>query len=71
VKVRDTQTGKTVVATFYDSAGTKADGLKHFEVDPALADALGIEYRNKHGKVVDAVTNSSAVNGRFVIEKND
>ncbi len=69
VKVRDTVTGKTVTATYYDNAGTKPDGLKHFEVSPALADSLGIDYRNKKGNVVDAVTNGSAVNGRFVIEK--
>jgi len=69
VNVRDTKTGKSVQATYYDNAGTKPDGLKHFEVDPALADALGINYRNRSGKVVDAVTNSSQVDNRFVIEK--
>jgi hypothetical protein len=69
VNVRDTKTGKTVAATYYDNAGTKKDGLKHFEVDPALADQLGINYRNRKGQVVDAVTNSSQVDNRFVIEK--
>jgi len=69
VSVRDTVTGKTVSATFYDSAGTKPDGLKHFEVSPALADALGISYRNRRGEVVDAVTNPGSLRGRFAIEK--
>jgi hypothetical protein len=69
VNVRDTKTGKTVSAVYYDNAGTKPDGMKHFEVDPALADQLGINYRNRRGNVVDAVTNSSQVDNRFVIEK--
>lgn len=69
VNIRDTKTGKTVSAVYYDNAGTKPNGMKHFEVDPALADQLGINYRNRRGNVVDAVTNSSQVDNRFVIEK--
>jgi hypothetical protein len=69
VTVRDAKTGKTFTATFYDSAGTKPDGLKHFEVSPALADSLGITYRNKKGQVVDAVTNTENLVGRFTIER--
>lgn len=69
VTVRDTKTGKAFTATFYDSAGTKRDGLKHFEVSPALADSLGITYRNKKGQVVDAVTNTENLVGRFTIER--
>jgi hypothetical protein len=68
VTVRDTKTNQTFQATYYDNAGTKRDGLKHFEVSPALADQLGISYRNKKGQVIDAVTNSSQVDGRFTIE---
>ncbi len=68
VTVRDTKTGKTFTATFYNSAGSKPDGLRHFEVSPALADALGISYRNRRGQVVDAVTNSESLTGRFTIE---
>ena len=72
VSVRDNKTGAVVTATFYDSAGSKRPGnekLAHFEVSPALADQLGIKYRNSKGKVIDAVTNSSSVDGRFSIEK--
>ncbi len=70
VLVRDTKTGRGVEATFYDSAGSKRkDKLGHFEVGPALADALGINYRNKKGQVVDAVTNKEDLGGRFSIEK--
>ena len=70
VLVRDTKTGRSVEATFYDSAGSKRkDKLGHFEVGPALADALGINYRNKKGQVVDAVTNKEDLGGRFSIEK--
>lgn len=70
VLVRDTKTGRTVEATFYDSAGGKRkDKLDHFEVSPALADSLGINYRNKKGQVVDAVTNKENLEGRFSIEK--
>jgi len=72
VSVRDNQTGKVTTATFYDSAGSKRPGdekLKHFEVSPRLADELGIKYRNKAGKVVDAVTNTENLTGRFSIEK--
>ncbi|MDP3238013.1 MAG: peptidoglycan-binding domain-containing protein [Myxococcales bacterium] len=70
VLVRDTKTGRTVEATFYDSAGSKRkDKLGHFEVGPALADALGINYRNKKGQVVDAVTNKEDLGGRYSIEK--
>jgi peptidoglycan hydrolase-like protein with peptidoglycan-binding domain len=72
VSVRDGVTGKVVTATFHDSAGSKRIGdqkLKHFEVSPALADQLGIKYRNKAGKVVDAVTNTESLAGRFSIEK--
>lgn len=72
VSVRDNKTGKVTTATFYDSAGSKRPGdekLKHFEVSPKLADDLGIKYRNKAGKVVDAVTNTENLNGRFSIEK--
>lgn len=72
VSVRDNKTGAVVTATFYDSAGSKRPGnekLAHFEVSPKLADELGINYRNKKGQVIDAVTNSSAVDGRFSIER--
>lgn len=70
VLVRDTKTGRAVEATFYDSAGSKRkDKFGHFEVGPALADALGIDYRNKKGQVVDAVTNKEDLGGRFSIEK--
>lgn len=70
VLVRDTKTGRGVEATFYDSAGSKRkDKLGHFEVGPALADALGINYRNKKGQVVDAVTNKEDLGGRYSIEK--
>ena len=72
VSVRDNKTGAVVTATFYDSAGSRRPGnekLAHFEVSPALADQLGIRYRNSKGKVVDAVTNSGSVDGRFSIEK--
>lgn len=70
VLVRDTKTGRSVEATFYDSAGSKRkDKLGHFEVGPALADALGINYRNKKGQVVDAVTNKEDLGGRYSIEK--
>ena len=56
-------------ATYYDSAGWKPDGLRHFEVSPALADALGISYRDRSGRVVDAVTNTDPLRRRFKIEK--
>lgn len=72
VSVRDNKTGAVVTATFYDSAGSKRPGnekLAHFEVSPKLADELGINYRNKKGQVIDAVTNSSSVDGRFSIER--
>ncbi|MFO0593702.1 MAG: peptidoglycan-binding domain-containing protein [Myxococcaceae bacterium] len=72
VTVRDNRTGAAYTATFYDSAGSKRPGNEkyaHFEVSPALADQLGIKYRNSKGKVIDAVTNSSQVDGRFTIEK--
>ena len=71
VTIRDTATGRTFRATYYDNAGRRpgADNLGHFEVDPALADALGINYRNRSGQVVDAVTNSRQVDGRFRIER--
>lgn len=72
VSVRDNKSGKVVTATFYDSAGSKRPGSEkfgHFEVSPALADDLGIKYRNKAGKVVDAVTNSESLAGRFSIER--
>ena len=70
VQVRDTKTGKAVEATFYDSAGgRRKNPLDHFEVSPALADQLGINYRNKNGKVVDAVTNREPLAGRFAIER--
>ena len=67
VIVHDRLTGKDVVADFYDGAGTKPDGLKHMEMDPALADQLGVNYRNKRGTVVDAVTNSGSLKGRYEI----
>ncbi len=72
VSVRDNKTGAVVTATFYDSAGSRRPGnekLAHFEVSPKLADELGISYRNKKGQVIDAVTNSSSVDGRFSIER--
>lgn len=72
VSVRDNKTGKVVTATFYDSAGSRRPGNEkyaHFEVSPALADKLGIHYRNKKGNVVDAVTNSESLDGRFSIER--
>ena len=69
VTVRDSLTGASVTATYYDGAGTKPDGLKHFEVNPALADALGLSYRNSKGKVVDAIAHSDRFVGRFSIEK--
>jgi hypothetical protein len=67
VTIRDTKTGNSVPATYFDNAGRKPDGMRHFEVGPALADRLGISYRNKQGKVIDAVTNLFA-RGRFQIE---
>lgn len=67
VVVHDNLTGKDVVADYYDGAGTKPDGMKHMEMDPALADQLGVKYRNKAGKVVDAVTNTENLIGRFEI----
>jgi hypothetical protein len=71
VTIRDTATGRSFRATYYDNAGVRpgADNLGHFEVDPALADALGISYHNRSGQVVDAVTNSREVDGRFRIER--
>ncbi len=72
VSVRDNKTGKVVTATFYDSAGSRRPGaekLGHMEVSPALADQLGINYRNRSGKVVDAVTNSESLAGRYSIER--
>ncbi|MFT3706181.1 MAG: peptidoglycan-binding domain-containing protein [Archangium sp.] len=72
VTVRDNKTGAAYTATYYDSAGSKRPGNEkyaHFEVSPALADQLGIKYRNSKGKVIDAVTNSAQVDGRFSIEK--
>ncbi len=72
VSVRDNKTGAVHTATFYDGAGSKRPGnekLAHFEVSPALADTLGIKYRNSKGKVVDAVTNRESLAGRFSIEK--
>lgn len=69
VCVRDAVKGTTVEATFHDSAGRRRkDPYSHFEVSPALADALGIRYRNRAGKVVDAVTNTESLVGRFFIE---
>ena len=67
VDVRDKVTGKVVQATYYDSAGSRRGG-DHFEVSPKLADELGIKYRNGAGKVVDAVTNTEKLSGRFTIE---
>ncbi len=67
VIVHDRKTGKDVVATFYDGAGTKPDGLKHIEMNPALADQVGVNYRNRAGKVVDAVTNTDSLVGRYEI----
>ena len=67
VVVHDNLTGKDVVADYYDGAGTKPDGLKHIEMDPALADQLGVQYRNSKGRVVDAVTNRESLVGRFEI----
>ncbi len=67
VVVHDRLTGKSVVADYYDGAGTKPDGLKHIEMDPALADLMGVNYRNKRGQVVDAVTNSGNLRGRYEI----
>lgn len=71
VTIRDTANDRTFRATYYDNAGVRpgADNLGHFEVDPALADALGISYRNRRGQVVDAVMNSRQVDGRFRIER--
>lgn len=69
VTIRDTKTGQTFKATYYDNAGNKPDGNRHFEVSPKLADQLGISYRNASGKVVDAVTNKESLVGRFSIEK--
>jgi peptidoglycan hydrolase-like protein with peptidoglycan-binding domain len=67
VVVHDRLTGKNVVADYYDGAGTKPDGMKHMEMDPALADLMGVNYRNKKGQVVDAVTNSGNLRGRYEI----
>jgi hypothetical protein len=71
VTIRDTATGRTFRATYYDNAGVRpgADNLGHFEADPALADALGISYRDRSGQVVNAVTNSRQVDRRFRIER--
>ncbi len=72
VSVHDHKTGKVVTAVFYDSAGSKRAGdqkYKHMEVSPALADKLGINYRNSKGNVVDAVTNKESLTGRFSIER--
>jgi hypothetical protein len=71
VTIRDTLTGRSFRATYYDNAGVRpgADNLGHFEVDPALADALGISYHDRRGQVVDAVMNSPQVDGRFRIER--
>ncbi|MGC4122139.1 MAG: peptidoglycan-binding domain-containing protein [Myxococcales bacterium] len=69
VTIRDRVTGDTYEATFHDSAGSKRkDQLEHFEVSPALADRLGISYRTRSGRIVDAVTNGEEVRGRFCIE---
>ena len=67
VLVHDRATGKDVVADYYDNAGTKPDGLRHMEMDPALADQLGVSYRNKKGKVIDSVVGSENIKGRFEI----
>lgn len=67
VDVFDSKTGSTVRATYYDNAGKKPDGLKHFEVNPALADQLGIRYRDAQGRAHDAVFNAREVDGRFSI----
>lgn len=70
VHVRDNVTGATYPATFHDSAGSgRRDQLDHFEVSPTLADKLGINYRTASGRVVDAVTNTESLKGRFSIEK--
>jgi hypothetical protein len=69
VAIRDTVTNKVVLATFYDSAGKKpGQEQSHFEVSPALADTLGIRYRDSKGRVRDAVFNSEQMDGRFSIE---
>jgi hypothetical protein len=69
VVVHDRLTGKDVVADYFDGAGTKPDGNRHIEMDPALADALGVGYRNKSGKVIDSVVGSENMVGRFEIRK--
>ena len=67
VLVHDNLTGKDVTADYYDGAGTKPDGLRHMEMDPALADQFGVSYRNKRGEVIDAVAGSENMKGRFEI----
>ena len=57
------------MADYYDGAGTKPDGSRHMEMDPALADAFGVNYRNKSGKVIDSVVGSENMVGRFEIRK--
>jgi hypothetical protein len=71
VQIRDNKTGQLVTATYYDNAGRRPgkQDVDHFEVSPALADTLGIQYRNRNGQVVDAVTNTESLAGRFSIER--
>jgi hypothetical protein len=68
VTVKDKVTGKTFEARSYDSAGTKESKGRqntHFEVSPALADALGLVFRDSKGKIKDWVKDSEKMKGRF------
>lgn len=69
VVVHDNTTGRDVVARYYDNAGNQPDGDRHVEMSPALADQLGVNYRNRRGRVVDAVANSEQMVGRFDVRR--
>lgn len=67
VIVHDNRTNRDVEARYHDNAG-RPGNTRHFEVNPALADALGLHYR-RHGVVVDGIARSETMRNRFEIRK--
>jgi hypothetical protein len=41
--------------------------LKYIEMNPALADKVGVNYRNRAGNVADALANADNLVGRYEI----
>ena len=68
VIVHDNWTSSDYEVVYYDNAG-RTGNVDHFEISPALADTLQFQYRNKKGRIINAVAGSERMKGRFDIRK--